>query len=734
VTLVRVQADGVRVEGESYRWEWQRSTDRVVLRDRADQPIATQLLQPYVRVQPAADRGSGRCVDVSVVGHRLAVTYDGVNDGGRLAVRLRFEATYYVLESVAYDSPRQEEVVALYYAYGDTHGAPGPNAEADYYVVPGANQAPEQHILHAWGLANGRLSLGCFGIFAGTFLQQPFLPHYLVAVYSGVRPVGATGPTVEIGRSGAACLGLAAVPDGNVMLEVADKRFSPYLNFRSDLWHFKSGPGALRFDAPWISAIAESWYEAIRGYFRALMAEGYARPKAREAVPVSAYWPEYDTWGDQCARAADLEAFTEDHLQAIYRDFRASGLRARLFVIDAIWEQGPGALEHSAERFPNFEAFLDQVRADGYEVGLWAAFPRCRDYRLYGLDADAVLRTPDGVPYYVHPPYSPTGWYVFDPTHPEAQRHLQQRARALVERYRPKLIKIDFGYEIPTPDIAAPHDLRWAGERLFQKLLEVVVPAIRQADPEVAIQYYALTPLLAAYYDHVSFDDMWLSRRTYHDAFNKRAVLATLCGEFGVVPYGSTGYDWASALDIWFDTPVVGTLGCLAPFCGDEQGDRATPERVAKYNGIARLTRRNPHFRVEFLDAELQHHALGPRAASWARLEDGRPVVVALRPRADRDGVVGDRYEDLVAADCPVVAASLDEHGLAEATRIGLVPYGTGTVRIGRTAERARVTARLFGGGSLELPARREGRGLAIGVQESTSEGTPIELIEVRLE
>lgn len=728
---VRLQAgpDGVRVDGGSYRWEWERGSDRLTLRDRTGATIATQRLQPCVRVAPPPRQSTGRCAGVAANENRLEVTYEGVNESGRLTLALRFHPGYYVIESVTYQSERAEAVVALAYACDDSSGQPLPNGEADYYVIPGANQTPEQYILPAWGLANARISLGCFGIFTGTFTQQPFLPHHLFCLCSGVRS-GGHPMHMEKQRTGAVCMGLAGIPDGNLLLEVVQRRFSPVLNFRGDLWGHWQGPGTLRFDTPWVIAAGDTWYEAIRAYFRVLCAEGYARRKRPEEVPPSAYWPEYDSWGDQCARGAIRERLDQESLEAIYRDYRASGMRARLFVIDDRWERAPGALEHDERRFPAWDAFLDRVRADGHEIGLWTAFPRCSHYRDYGLEADAVLRTPGGEPYRVQYGDTSTGWFIFDPTHPRVEQHLRERARALVRRYRPRLIKIDFGYEIPTPDVAAPHDLRWAGERLFQRFLEVIIPAIREADPEVTVQYYALSPLLAAHYDHFSFDDMWLAKGLYHDAFNKRAVLASLCGEFGLVPYGSTGYDWESAPQIWFDTPVVGTLGSLVPFAGDERGERARPEQIARYNGIARLTRQNPYFTVEFLDAELDHFLFGPRAHSWARLEEGEAVVVALRPRAGPAGRRGDRYRDLVATDCAVVVGALAEGSLATTSRVGVVPYGDGTIRLGRMGT-VQARAHLLGGASLPLPVSPTAQGVSLPLHQRAPDGTPIEIIEV---
>ena len=67
----------------------------------------------------------------------------------------------------------------------------------------------------------------------------------------------------------------------------------------------------------------------------------------------------------------------EGYLNEIYEELKASGMKAGMFSINAKWEGSYGNLEHSAERLPHFEQFLDRVRADGYKIGVWAALMRC---------------------------------------------------------------------------------------------------------------------------------------------------------------------------------------------------------------------------------------------------------------------------------------------------------------------------------------------------------------------
>ena len=80
---------------------------------------------------------------------------------------------------------------------------------------------------------------------------------------------------------------------------------------------------------------------------------------------------------------------------------KASGMKAGLFSIDDKWEGPYGKLEQSAERFPKFEEFLAELRADGMAIGIWAAPMRCERPADLGLTDDQMLLQPDGTPYVV---------------------------------------------------------------------------------------------------------------------------------------------------------------------------------------------------------------------------------------------------------------------------------------------------------------------------------------------
>lgn len=715
MTAPRITAtkDGVRVDADAYTWRWSRATDQAVLAHPSGATVLSYPLQPCIEIA-GREGSSGTCAAAKIDGASLRVAYERANGDAALRITLRFEATHFVIEDTTYDAPDEYAVVRLSHFAAWRDGRARPAARAPYVVIPGGRQDPEQAIFATADLDGVRFSIGAFGMGTGTYHQQWALPHYLVACFSG-------------GATGAACAGLGRAPDGNVMSTVDCGAFSYEINVRGDLWGHRTGPGIMRFDDPIVVAVANGWYEAGLAYFAALDAEGYA-PQRETPLPASASCAQYDTWGDQGARRCFLERFDERHLREIYADFVASGLAARLFVIDDKWEGVYGSLAHDERRFPRFRELLDEIRGGGHEVGLWTAFPRCEDYRGLGLDERSVLVTPGGEPYVVRE--RKREWCVFDPTDERAAAYLRERARYLVETYRPALVKIDFGYEIPTPDVAGPHDSSLGGERLFERFLEVICGEIRRADPRVAILYYCLTPLFRRYIDQCGMDDLWMSRGAYDDGHARRALLSSWCGAFGVVPYGSSGYDWRSAEEIWLDSALIGAPGLIAPLAGDEYGERLTPALAARYNGVARIARRGQPYRAVFSDAELRDPADGPRARTWAREEDGAITVVALRP--DASGIA--RASDVATATCRAAIASLGDADVRSADRIAIVPFGEGIVTLTRGDARVpRATAHLFGGATVAVPVRSIPERIEIEVATEHA-GAPIEYVDITFE
>jgi len=730
--------DAVEVRASAYRWSWTAIDDRFVVRDCDGQVVAAATLQPVVTVAvtPVGTeclRAGSPCVERR--DSTVAFDYAG-ESGSVLRVRLRFADHGFWFEPLTLEDPQRRPVVSVHlFARVDDAGQAVATLECSYLVQPGLSASP--------GLSPvidsvARLSMTTWLGRGST--QDPRVQHAQWALpvhyVAGLSMAGLPTQRDAIagGLSKAFCVGLTDIPAADVVMVASIGRYSPVLEYREDLWGRRSGTGAATVGATWFWTFGTDYRDAILGYYRALRTAGtVALPDSSPAKRAVMAASQFNTWGAQAAMGRQWDSFDGAALDDIVQRLERAGMKARCLVIDDKWEGQYGLLEHSQERFPHFEAQLDQFRADGYRVGLWAAFLRCEDPAALGLEPSHMLKDPSGQPLRIIG--RDGSYYLFDLSQSETAQALRERARAFARRYRPDLIKFDFGYELPSLSVAAPQDRAWGGERMLQLGLEVVVGAMREVLPDLVVMYYSLSPLLGKFIDLHSIDDLWLAGEEYHLEANRRIYFSSLLGELGMPSYGSGGYDWTDMQQTWFDSVVCGAVGSLGSFVGDPVGSSPSPADVARFNGLDRLVRATPRFSVQALCGPRVGFSTGARSSSWAREEDGRLVCVALRPR-HFDGGEGVRAHGPVTTDVQVVVSVLDGDDLASAERLGLVPYGSGTVRIQHEGPvvAVGVTVHHLGGAVSQSTATLTASAVVVPVEDGLATAEPVEWVEVCLD
>jgi hypothetical protein len=728
----------VRVKGTHYAWEWAQENDGFRLLDKRGLVISSGKLQPAVLVQAGEQTEARKCVAGKPVGsetkgNTVTIAYEGVNGSARLSITCRFDDDGLWMEDVDYETPGSENIVALHYFAEGSGDSARPTLENFYLLLPGISESSgispivtsdmDVH-LTSW---LGRGSSPAPGL-----LQQWGLPaHYFCGLHRNKG--GAMKSSMTKFLSEAFCCGLAELPSGDLFLETSGGRHSLIVSYRSDIWKHLHGPGRLPLGARLYWAVGPNYSEAIRAYYRGLMRAGVIERKTnspkKNAVLLA---PQFNCWGAEVAAEKAGPDLDEAALNTFYRDLKASGMKARMFVVDDKWEGKWGNLEHSAKRLPHFEEFRRQVRSDGLYFGLWAAFMRCEDPAHLGLNVSHMLHHADGKPL-----LSGGGrYYILDFTQPEVAEVLRVRAKKFVERYQPDLVKFDFGYELPPLSVSAPTDMSLAGERLMLKGLEVVVNGMREVNPDLVVMYYSLSPLFTQYFDLHSPDDLFMAAGEYDLEANRRFFFSSLLGEVGMPTYGSGGYDWVTMPEIWFDSALIGTLGSLNSFTGDEQDSMPTPERIAKYNGLAQALRASNTFSIEPVDADYFGAARGCHSSSWARFEDGELVALALRAHRIDGGKGSGKFREVAQTTASVVVASKTREGIARATKLAVVPYGEGELTIKREVEAsasASMTEHYFGGGSKARSLTVENGHLRVPLRERSEGGSVVEWIELDL-
>jgi len=733
----------VRVQGPNYIWDYSEASDTFSLRDSKKRLIASGKLQPAVIVAPAQNPSQRQCSQGKATIHqadrdRVTIQYGSVNGAATVSVSWRFNEHGIWLDPIIYDTPSAEDIVSVYYFSEMDGAAAKATLHSTYLVVPGISEGSAvSPILRDYMHLNQNVWLGR-GSFIPGLNQQWALPLHYFSGFSVDSSPGLKNMFTE-GRSEAFTCGLADLPTGDLFLNMYQGNCSPWIDYRSDLWKHVRGPGRITLGATWAWSIGSDYRDAIAAYYGTLLKAGiiHIHQDSPHKTQV-ALTPEFCTWGSQVDENKEQDHLDEAFLEETYRALKASGMKAGLFSIDDKWEGAYGNLEHSKTRLPNFEQFLEKLRGDGYRVGMWAALMRCERPSDIGLTEDNMLKTPDGTPYLTK--NSSTHYYIIDFTQPAVEKVLTDLVKKFVRRYRPDLFKFDFGYELPAASIAAPQDKKWTGERLMWKGLDIVIKAMREANPDLVVMYYQLSPLFLDYFDLHSTDDLFLAAGEYDLEANRRIWFSSLLGPLGIPTYGSSGYDWASSPNIWFDSAASGTIGCLNDFHADEQGEHGSPELIAKYNGMSKVLRSSNIFEVIPLGSITEAPTYGAHARSWARLEDGQLVLLAWRPPVPgEENPLMTKASDSIArnvirSSVPVVVASRGKSSISRDAELALVAYGGGEISILReSGTQAEIVSHYFGGESSPSQAQiRNGR-LTITVADRNAEGKPLEWMDIRI-
>lgn len=543
---VTVDPDGtaITVTGRRYCWTYQPGTDRICVLDASGRRIFDAPGRPVVRLAPpptggpqqrsratgAAAGGTAESrpqVRLETQPPAVTLTYPDTGSGA-LTLHWTFEADRMWLAPLQFADASGRYVVDVHYfaaATEDDTGEPAPELCTDYLVQPGRSGSP---LLGAVMQMSVRLATDTWigrgaCVTSERLSQQWALPsHFLCAFSFHGHPLRAGAISRHLSQS--VCLGLSSIAAADVRVRTASGRASVVFDVRSDLWRHLDSEAGIELGAGWCLTVADDYRDAIADYYRAIdrqVVTDRRAPSERTASVLG--MSEFNPWGAQHASDATCERLTEPALRRIYQGLRQSGLRPDMYVVDDMWEEHYGELIASPNRLPHFDEFVAELRADGLELGMWAAFLRCSDPALLGLTPTQLLRDRAGEPWKV--PWGSGFHYLLDLSQPAVAAVLTDRIAAFVRRYRPALIKFDFGYELPTIAQAMPADPAWAGEQFLHRSLGVITTALRAADPDIVLMYYSLSPLYADLVDVHSTDDMWAGGRRVSVRSEQAAVL-----------------------------------------------------------------------------------------------------------------------------------------------------------------------------------------------------------------
>ena len=484
------------------------------------------------------------------------------------------------------------------------------------FCVPCAGGSPTHSFWRFWDMGRATLPLGSFGPSMGTPYSAAF-PRPLYAFAMGKN-----------GR-GWAAIGAGEIPGAALSLQNrAGSGCLEYL-FREDLW---GAPDPLErsWAKPLIVSVATDAYSAYAAYFGTL---GIA---PAERVPRQMSF--YCTWGQFLAGNYDLRRTA---------DYITQQMPADAILIDDFWESELGSGEVKTLLFPDFAGDLDYARGKGLKIGLWQSLGWILNPSKYGLDASDLLCGKDGKPRrsaWIRDPHSPaiTWRYCLDPSSERTREFMRSRIKRIVREHKADLLKLDFGYGMPDPNICAPRDPSMRGEKLCQTLLELTSSAAREENADISIIYYGINPLQSAHFDIVSIDDMGdcgESPEYELSGHSQRSLWASLTAPYGMAICASSGYYWGSFNEILLNSAVLGAQGTVLPLT-DGLGNSITPAIALRWRALQELRVKSTSiYTAKLLDCDMGGRGSEPLVRSWARIEqvDGENFIrsAALRSRAE---------------------------------------------------------------------------------------------------
>lgn len=578
-----------------------------------------------------------------------------------------------IAEPVRFSSTHPEAIESVsFFAESGDNGEIRAKGLAHRRIVPGIAMGPEMSpIQHRFTGINGEFSLGRGK--GPTIQQQWGLPSHFFCMHSHAELGSREYVTEE--TSDTLCLGLLDFPVGDVLLDLQHAHCA--LRFaRHEQLHPKpvsATAQARELTPPLAFTVGKDSREAMRAYFEVSVAEfhggqlpafTWSAKKRRNAFAIQS-----NTWGVEVAR--QHKRFTSESLRGIYRELCQPEDGVEMFVIDDKWESTYGHLTHCSERLPDFIEILEEIRADGRLIGLWAAFLRCESPESVGLGKEHMLTRPDGTAFFKS---NEEGYYLYDATQLRVRAVLTELVRTFARKYRPDLIKFDFGYEIPEMKTAQPADPTLAGDRFLQEALQLIVGTLREELPDLVMMYYGISPLMLGLCDLHGPDDLFMATGDYAMEANRRFYFASVCAEFGMPVYSSAAYDWKSVPAIWFDALASGTLGSLPDPVGDEEG-KPMPEQLRQLRSqLKPLIGEWTQCRIETVGAQETCPMTGCTAPGWLRYQKEKLVFAALRPH-QWNGLEPVPIVEGLAVQRPTVIASTDGEDIRTSQHVVKVTF-----------------------------------------------------------
>ncbi|WP_309383061.1 hypothetical protein [Cerasicoccus frondis] len=532
-----------------------------------------------------------------------------------------------------------------------------PDWQATGVCIPCAKTGPIQSFVRLWDLGHSRIALGNYGPSMGTPYGAAF-----------PRPILACGMGDD---NGWLVMGNLTPPDGAMCFKSASFCGCLEYHYREDLW------GAI--DEPvrtWSDYLQLTWSKhAIDAYHHFYYPEAALTRHSEHQISM------WNTWGDFKEGIFDLK----DTPRRIKQSFGVDVL-----VYDDPWETMSSSGDTDYEKFPDFDEAIEKTQQLGMKVGLWQSVGWLDRPEEFGLGKEDLLCGTDGEPRqcsWSFNPYSDAPrHYALDPSSENTRRFLIERTRKVLGNYPASLLKLDFYYGLPGPDVAVPRDPKYRGEQLGIELVRIIAKEARRIRPDINILCYGLHPRMGELSQMIALDDLGDSAGRESHGHGQWCVWTSIIGRGGIALNGSSGYHWAAERDVVMNSAIMGAPGGILPYFHDN-GAEVPRSYFRPRRALAYWFRRTVGWKPLWLDTHLGDLIQDPTPRCWGRLEnfgDGDRLT-ALALRKESEGYTDEAIAGIVWTGNWILV-SQDDLPIRESRKLACIPIGDGCLSIASAA------------------------------------------------
>jgi len=522
-----------------------------------------------------------------------------------------------------------------------------PDWSASGFCVPGAKEGTVQSYFRFWDFGHSTIALGSFGPSLGA-------------------PYGAAFPRPTLffamgGQEGWVNFGVGELPDAALTLKLQSSLGAIRYSYREDLWGASEEKQRL-WKNPLKITFGKSSYDAFKKYYSSFNIK-------KTSIATKHQKATWNTWGNWKERKYAIKPMV---------DF-AKKLKVETFVLDDPWQKTKGSIEHNDRIFPDLDNDIKYIKDNGMDCGFWETLGWVGDPASCGLTNDDLILDKNGVPCKASWNYNPLsgGNFFVDLSSERSREYIKKRTFTEMKRFMPKVIKLDYGYGIPGPQMGVPRDPALRGERHSFEFIKLVSETAKSVDPDVTILYYGINPIFSEHVDIISLDDqgdMWYAIKEGHDQWS---IWASLLSNSNIAITGSSSYDWDTDDEVILNTFILGSsnavLGTVMP-----DGSPVPEKYLNRRLAVNSWFRRTILWEPVWLNSHTGDMLKPPILKCWGRMEVGNLTALVLRGKKEQGFDILDNYE--WTGRWAII--SQDDKSISESSHIAIVPFDEGSISI----------------------------------------------------